>query len=441
MTHPVYSRDYLAKQKRPKLWAICSQLGLPKYPTNDDCVTEILAFQQDRIIPVAVAEIVADNLVNTTSTTAAGVASTTQQLSTCATCPYFESFGEASGRGGCKLLSHLVVRTHHPRTSDCDRLAEAFEQAQSEQVSEIAPEIVQTPVAQVESSPIATTDNGDGTETVTYLGEPIATLTVSFVGVAASYLGSVVEVSTKQQALTILETEAHRILKIKNQQSNFNWQGWGTTPGTHRIVNASEDRYYPLNKNVDTAVTGVLREEGSVEEVEKPQDLRGYSFVTSTAPVSFLSKTQQTLSAEFPHPSTLTREHRAASIEVLEKHGDKFIVRNPSNGNHYVVDPFNPNPKERCQCGDTHFRGVTCKHQIAVLNEFCTKKVARQLEVGDGVVQDGKIWEVVGLRSQVAEVVRRGFYNILFTLRLKDLEGNSKTLTPYSEAEFWVIKF
>lgn len=62
---------------------------------------------------------------------------------------------------------------------------------------------------------------------------------------------------------------------------------------------------------------------------------------------------------------TIGRIDRSRLLEIEQIDGDIFIVRNPENGNHYVVRPNHPDPKERCECGDTHFRGVRCKHQIA----------------------------------------------------------------------------
>ncbi|MHC5819388.1 MAG: hypothetical protein ACYT04_26790 [Nostoc sp.] len=61
-----------------------------------------------------------------------------------------------------------------------------------------------------------------------------------------------------------------------------------------------------------------------------------------------------------------TRSERATTIEVLEQHGDEFVVHNCENDHYYIVRPNHPNPKERCECADCHYRGVKCKHQIAV---------------------------------------------------------------------------
>ncbi|MHC5719016.1 MAG: hypothetical protein ACYTX0_44860, partial [Nostoc sp.] len=61
-----------------------------------------------------------------------------------------------------------------------------------------------------------------------------------------------------------------------------------------------------------------------------------------------------------------TRSERALTIEVLEQHGDEFVVHNCENDHYYVVRPNHPEHKGRCECADCHYRGVKCKHQIAV---------------------------------------------------------------------------
>ncbi|MBW4617500.1 MAG: hypothetical protein KME21_30670 [Desmonostoc vinosum HA7617-LM4] len=63
-----------------------------------------------------------------------------------------------------------------------------------------------------------------------------------------------------------------------------------------------------------------------------------------------------------------TREHKAATIEVLEQYGDKYVVQNQENGNCYVVRLNELDPHQRCECLDCYHRGVKCKHQIAVEN-------------------------------------------------------------------------
>ncbi len=63
---------------------------------------------------------------------------TTQTLerpiqSTCATCPYFQDFGEPNGRGWCQLFDQ-TARQHHARTGDCEQETEAVEEVQQEPV-------------------------------------------------------------------------------------------------------------------------------------------------------------------------------------------------------------------------------------------------------------------------------------------------------------------
>ncbi|MBW4670408.1 MAG: hypothetical protein KME60_24085 [Cyanomargarita calcarea GSE-NOS-MK-12-04C] len=64
----------------------------------------------------------------------------------------------------------------------------------------------------------------------------------------------------------------------------------------------------------------------------------------------------------------VTLAQRASSIDVLEQHGSEFVVHNCENDHYYVVRPKLSDPHERCECPDCHYRGVKCKHQIAVEN-------------------------------------------------------------------------
>lgn len=83
---------------------------------------------------------------------------------------------------------------------------------------------------------------------------------------------------------------------------------------------------------------------------------------------------QNELEAELEVQDT-ARAEKAKSVEVLEQVEDegfmKFIVQ--SNENFYTVTPAHPVAKERCECGDVHFRGVECKHQLAVKNALAAK--------------------------------------------------------------------
>jgi len=48
-------------------------------------------------------------------------------------------------------------------------------------------------------------------------------------------------------------------------------------------------------------------------------------------------------------------------IEVLERHGNEYFVRNSQNNNHYVVCLNHPDVKMRCECADCFFRGIQFK--------------------------------------------------------------------------------
>jgi len=53
--------------------------------------------------------------------------------STCATCPYFQEFGEQNGRGWCQLFDQMA-RQHHNQTRACEQEIEAVEAAPQEPV-------------------------------------------------------------------------------------------------------------------------------------------------------------------------------------------------------------------------------------------------------------------------------------------------------------------
>jgi len=63
----------------------------------------------------------------------------------------------------------------------------------------------------------------------------------------------------------------------------------------------------------------------------------------------------------------LDREKGAEMIEVLERHGSEYVVRNSQNNNHYVVRPNDSDVRMRCECADCYFSGIQCKHQIAAM--------------------------------------------------------------------------
>ena len=75
------------------------------------------------------------------------------------------------------------------------------------------------------------------------------------------------------------------------------------------------------------------------------------------------------------------RQARSQEIQVLEHWEDKFVVRNNQNGHHYVVQPNHLEPCQRCECGDWHFRGAKCKHQIAVADRIKIESFLEDIEV------------------------------------------------------------
>ncbi|MFM6277759.1 MAG: hypothetical protein ACKN9K_05420, partial [Dolichospermum sp.] len=81
------------------------------------------------------------------------------------------------------------------------------------------------------------------------------------------------------------------------------------------------------------------------------------------------SLAQDELEAELEVQAESAAQSESA-IEVIEQIEDegfvKFVVQ--SGENFYAVTPAHPNPKQRCECGDVHFRAANCKHQVAVRN-------------------------------------------------------------------------
>ncbi|MDF5720228.1 MAG: hypothetical protein PUP91_07030 [Rhizonema sp. PD37] len=97
------------------------------------------------------------------------------------------------------------------------------------------------------------------------------------------------------------------------------------------------------------------------------------------------------------------RQAKSLDIQVLEHWEDKFVVRNNQNGCHYVVQPKHPEPKERCECGDCHYRAIVCKHQIAVVDHAQIESLRDDIEVDSVSDPDfglmyrvWKSWELLG---------------------------------------------
>lgn len=83
---------------------------------------------------------------------------------------------------------------------------------------------------------------------------------------------------------------------------------------------------------------------------------------------------QNELEAEL-EVQVVARADKAKTVKVLEQHQDegfvKFVVQ--SGENIYTVTPAHPANNQRCECGDNHFRGAECKHQIAVKNAIASR--------------------------------------------------------------------
>ena len=118
------------------------------------------------------------------------------------------------------------------------------------------------------------------------------------------------------------------------------------------VIDFDGDRYVVLVNNK------VVHRTATYSQAERHCKWNAYTLVNN-----------QTL-VEVELEQATARAEKAASIEVIEQHTEegfvKFVTLNHENGSYYTVTPAHPNPKERCECGDNYFRGVECKHQLAV---------------------------------------------------------------------------
>lgn len=83
------------------------------------------------------------------------IAQTAPETKTCATCPYFQSFGEANGRGWCAAFD-AQAREHHAATQDCEHQIEVLEgnvQAESQKELDRYIEVQSEEVAVPQSAP------------------------------------------------------------------------------------------------------------------------------------------------------------------------------------------------------------------------------------------------------------------------------------------------
>jgi hypothetical protein len=254
---------------------------------------------------------------------------------TCATCPHFQSFNEVSGRGCCQLFPHLVVREHHARTSDCDRVAETFE-GNNEQVNinsaaqdelTIDEQRFLHPEAQEELN--------------TYIEQQAE------------------EIAPEQPEQLTVHEALEAVLCVTSGFKFGQEERGGTTYWYGRLGKFHTGFYHSKKETTHIAA----------KYIGSPLHKRHQAGELTAISNEVLTETclsEEIVTREIPSE---TREQRAERIEVLQQHeGLTFTVRNIDNGNHYVVRPAHEDPKQRCECGDVYFRGVRCKHQIAVEN-------------------------------------------------------------------------
>ncbi|MFM6648984.1 MAG: hypothetical protein ACKPJO_11505 [Dolichospermum sp.] len=126
-----------------------------------------------------------------------------------------------------------------------------------------------------------------------------------------------------------------------------------------------------------------------------------------------------------------------SAIQVLEQVQDesfvKFVVVNHENGNHYTVTPAHPLPRERCECGDVHFRAANCKHQVAVRN-FLASQVEVVSPTGFGYYEAvvGNINNVIGTIEYHSD---RNCDQPWWNVRMAK---ETLTFTSYEEAEQFI---
>jgi uncharacterized protein YacL (UPF0231 family) len=162
----------------------------------------------------------------------------------------------------------------------------------------------------------------------------------------------------------------------------------------------------------------------TLHQAERHCKWQGYTLVDSQ------TLAQQELEVEL-EVQAATKAEKAASVEVIEQHTEngfvKFVTLNHKNGNYYTVTPAHPIPKERCECGDNHFRGAECKHQLAVKNAIASRiSFISPTDFGyyEAIV-DNNIHHVI------AKIIYLDQWNV-------EMVKKSKTLSSYEEAEQFI---
>ncbi|MFM5938002.1 MAG: hypothetical protein ACKOQR_07045 [Dolichospermum sp.] len=129
-------------------------------------------------------------------------------------------------------------------------------------------------------------------------------------------------------------------------------------------IGFDSDCYEGLTQPYVVLVNGaVVHRTTTYQQAVRHCQWQGYTLLDSRT----LAQDELEAELEVQAESAAQSESAIEIIEQIEDEGCiKCIVQ--SGENFYTVTPAHPNPKQRCECGDTHFRGSECKHQIAVSN-------------------------------------------------------------------------
>lgn len=146
---------------------------------------------------------------------------------------------------------------------------------------------------------------------------------------------------------------------------------------------------------------------------------------------------QSELEAELEVQAT-ARAEKAKFVQVVEQVEDegfvKFIVQ--SNESFYTVTPAHPVDKQRCECGDNHFRGGwggLCKHQIAVKEKIASQVSFISPDFGyHEAIVNNDVHHVIGTIEYFSD---RDCDQPWWNVQMRD---KSITLTSYEEAEKFI---
>ncbi|MFM6254518.1 MAG: hypothetical protein ACKPEQ_36155, partial [Dolichospermum sp.] len=153
--------------------------------------------------------------------------------------------------------------------------------------------------------------------------------------------------------------------EIVEHQSVMAWADTVVEPEvTTATIGFDAECYEGLTQPYTVVVNGaVVHRTTTYQMAVRHCKWQGYTLVDSQ------SVAQDELEAELEVQAESAAQSESA-IEVIEQIEDegfvKFVVQ--SGENFYTVTPAHPLPRERCECGDVHFRAANCKHQVAVRN-------------------------------------------------------------------------